>query len=676
MILLFASIISIITFVLFLICIPTLTGYYLSKRLAMTQNFYVFYLLGSIFLWACTQMIVAPLVMLRATFYLPLFLTVALYISGGIAGFLQYGLKLEFVLDPKSLLAFNRKTLKDSSFITALFSIILSTIIVILVISHQGTVYSDVHYIVSAVDMLKSGRMFLSNPASGAIQTHFTRTYLSDLTSPWAFQYAFLGVVTFTKPIVAAHIVLPVQIIILCTCIYQLFAKHYSAGNPLYHNIFFFLMWVIQILGCYSSYCAEACLMVRPWQPAAAVASVGLPLIIYLFLLIDKNPDKKTYFYALAAVNISLCYMHKTGMILGLLSCLGFSICYSARKKSLSILKCSLITVIPNMLFWIINSFNTASSTNPAGLFKGNVFEKIVNSFHLYTGDKLVLIIGIFSMIMLYIISKKQTRKLIYPITLSIALSFVLLLIGLLPMDMIPEGIYWLFPEALFISIFFVHILKKAATNLNRGVICGVLAILLLISGNLFYKEANMHTIENIEKIDGQCKKVYDHILDGDAAKSCIFCDDYIWTARQYNGNITMPYAYNEDGSLTFAHAHDQSLPHMMTRLFELSYFICENASQNNINYIVLKANHHLQIRYLKSHHFYVSARIGDTIIYAYTPPSQVKKLDYISKQLHLGRSGFFRALRQIDSKRLSKYDEQEKKDRRRRKEQKDKKRN
>ena len=663
--------ITIISFLLFVIFIPTLTGIYLTRRIKLPQNFYICYPLGTIFLWACSQLILVPLIMIRASFYLALLLIAALYITGGLIGFLQYCI----IANPF------QKTPEGFSFDWRAFLkkhrprnvIVFGTtcLAVILVFIYQGTAYCDVHYIVSAADMLKSGRMFLSNPASGAVQQYFTTTYLADLTSPWAFQYAFLGAVTLTRPIAAAHIMLPVQIVVLCSCLYYLLSEKYSPKDSRIRHAFFIIMWVIQILGYYSSFCSEAYLMTKTWLPEAALSSAGILLIIYIFSCIDDGQEQ--YFYCLPAANLSLCYMHRFGMIAGLLFCLSFGICYAVRKKSSRLIKWTLLSVVPNCVY-IAVTYNNGGFGIRTGY--GTVFEKIVNSFRIYTGDQLMVLLGIISLVIICVTSRSLSNRLAYPILLTLVLAFALLLAGLLPFDMATAGIFWLFPEALLISTAFPRFISRSQGRENHIFACLILVLILLIAGNFFVPAGKMHILENLEKTDQKCKKVYDHILDHDATPSCIFCDDYIWAARQYSGNFIMPYAYNEDGSLTFAHAHDQSLPHMMTRLFELSYFICENASQNDINYIVVKADHHLQIRYLKSHHFYVSARIGDTIIYAYTPPSQVKKLDYISKQLNLGRSGFFRALRQIDSKRLSKYDEQEKKDRRRRKEQKDKKRN
>ena len=652
-----AFFISIISIILFLIIIPVFAGIFLSKCMKFAQNFYVWYLVGSIFLWACCQLILVPLITMQASFYLALFLVIALYFLAGVIGFFQFFIDAGPLQNSMTGVSLNLKNLLNKYQITGLLTFGVTCILIFLVSIYQGTTYSDVHYIVSASDMLKSGKMYLSNPASGIVQRYFCGSYLTDLTSPWTFQYAFLSVVTLTKPIIAAHLIIPIQIIILCTCIYQLYAKHYFVNNSFLSQVFFCLMWIIQVLGCYSNYCSEAGLMSHSWTPYSVVASVGLPLIIYVFFLIDREPERRSYYFTLAVVNLALCYMHGTGMILGVISVLAFAICYSVQKKSLFIIKGSCISIIPNLIFWIISTRNMALSAGRADNRNSFVFDKMINSLRLYTGNRLIIIMGMLSLVFLYITSRKQTRKLIRPVLLSIVMAFVLMLTGFLPDGMELHGIYWLFPEGLLITATFTKLIKRTSKKMDRGVVYGILVVLLMISGSPFYKACKLHYIENLQKIDGRCKKIYDYILNREAVPSCIFCDEYIWAARQYSEDFVLPYAYNEDGSLTFAFANDQSLPRTMQRNFPVSIFICRHASLSKSNYIVIKAKHHLQFRYLKKYGYYALNRIGDTIIYSYISPNQVAKLDYLSKQLHLGRSGFFKALRRMDSRRLKAID-------------------
>ena len=648
--------ITFVSFLLFIIMIPTLTGCFLSKRFQLTQHFYVCYPAGCICLWACSQLLLVPLVFLKAPFYLAFFLTAAVYILGGTAGLLTFSVSKELLKDARKNFLNYWKSLPDRKRLNTLISLTTTLIIIIAVTYFQQQQYSDVHYIVSAVDMLKSGRMFLSNPASGAVQNHFTGTYLADLVSPWAFQYAFLGALTLSKPIVAAHMMLPVQMIILCTCIYQLFAQDFADENPLIYNFFFLVMWMIQVLGYYSIYSAEAGLMTRAWQPCSVIASVGLPLIIYLFFLIDKDPGRKIYYYALAAINLSMCYMHITGMLLGLFACLGFAVIYTVRKKTWSIISGSLLSLIPNLLYWIISGRAISLNAGSAGTGGPVLPDLIINSFRLYTGNQLMILLGILSAFILCIYSRKQSGRLVYPVILSLALAFVFLIAGLLPAQMMSTSIYWLFPEALLTTAAFIYLINNARNPMRRLAGYGVFLLLLFISGSIFYKEANMYPIENIQKMDRHSKEIYDYILDQDLTPSCFFCDEYIWAARQYSGSFIMPYAYNEDGSLTFAYVHDQSLPTTMTRNFPVSYFICHHASLSHTNYIVVKANQHLQIRYLRRYGFYASVRLDDTIIYSHRTPQEINHQQFLSKQLHLGANGFYKALRRMDNQRLSIY--------------------
>ena len=646
---------TLINSLLFIVIIPTLTGLYLSRFFKLTQNFYVWYPLGNIFLWACSQLILVPLILIKASFYLALFLIVFLYIAGASASLLLCLDNWKAFRKPRDLFSRCWKSMSKSRRMSILVTVIVTGIVVILVTFFQKQEYSDVHYIVSAVDMQKSGRMFLSNPASGALQSFFSRNYLSDLTSPWAFQYAFLGTVTFSRPIVAAHIMIPFQIILLCTCIYRLLARKFSMGRHRIENMIFILMLLLQILGCYSRYCTETMMLTRAWKSDAVIGSVLIPFIIWLYLCIERNPRKKNFYKVLLMADLSLCYLGSTGIFLGIFLNLGFGIYYSIQKKNKAIIMASLFCLIPNLLYSIIKTMTTGFD-----MFQNfgdpRIMSRLINAAHLYAGNKLMIILGVLSALYLSVSSKPVCQRLVYPVLLSLALSLVFMLTSLLPANMVTAEIYWLFPEALLITIAFLRILHDTKSLDNLFFAYGVMAILVVTVSSPFFTVNDIHPTENIQKIDNQCKTIYDYILSQDLTPSCILCDEYIWAARQYSGSFILPYIYNEDGSLTFAHAHDQSLPYSMTRIFPVSYFICLHGSLNKINYIVVKAKDHLQIRYLMRHNYYVDARIDDTIIYSRRTPGEVAFQKHLSRQLHLGRSGFYKALRRMDSKRLSLY--------------------
>ena len=640
---------TLISSIIFTLLIPSFTGFFLSKQLRLTQNFYVWYLTGTVSLWALSQIILVPLVMMGSSFYLALFLVTVLYILGGIPGILLYMKRSPSDLDPRTRFLNLWESWSKKQRLSFLITVVLTAVIIISVSIFQKEEYSDVHYLVNAADMIHSGRMYFSNPASGELQAHFSRTCLKDLSSPWSFQYAFLGLVTFSSPLTAAHMILPVQVFILCTCLYRLFAEHYSRNNLDKQNLFFIMMWAIQILGCYSTRCSEASLMTRAWHPAAVLSSAGIPLLIYIYLCFVKEPDKKKYYVILTAVNLVLCCTSRSGIILGILLSLGFGISYSLWKKTPALFMGSLCSVIPNFIYWICNDKIIWSLPDWP-----SVFEKTVNSFLLYTGDQLMTILAMFSTILLCVFWESRARLLVYPVLVSLGLAFLMMAFNLLPYDMETTDLYWLFPEALIIVTTFFRIISRSSGLRNHLFGYGMLILMLVVTGNNFYAEGDMHLIENVQKMDGHCKEVYDFILDGETTPSCLFCDDFIWASRQYSSKLMLPFIYNEDGSMTFSHAPEQILAEAISRNFPISGFICQYASIARINYIVVKARNHLQYRYLKKYGYYAAARIDDTIIYRHQSPQEAEHRQFIAKQLHLNSDQIHKAIRKIDKERLS----------------------
>ena len=634
---------------------PLLAGYGFCKKLELFQSFYGWYLTGCVLLWAGTEFLLVPMIYFKAAFSLSCYLILCLYIVAACFGLYMYRNVNRNHLNPYvRIVSRLKKTHRGEYFllgITAIFTIAIASIYYY----YQYQDLGDTHWIVSAVDMLKSDRLFLSANTTGQVLNKIPGIYSADLCSPWSFNYAFIAAFAGCSPLIAAHLLLPFPLLVVCSCVYLCFSDSFFYKYNNIRILFMGIILAVQLLGCYSINSSEAQLMTRIWQGPAVVACIGLPIMILQFLNTYSKPfSRKSWFFILLC-GMALCFMDRSGVILALFLILAFSISYALVHKDMRIILYGIAISLPNIICWILADlvpYGIHFSGNPSA---ARVLRILQYNFNSYYGNGRMLVLAACCAIILAVISRIEMRKLLCPMLLIVALIFYPFLYEMALAGLSRWNVFWLFPEYIIIGLTLSKFIEKADGRKYKTVGIIFILILLLISGRSTYNYAGLTKTSNLEKIDPGHKEIYDYILARDTIPSCIMREDLLYEARQYHPDFILPYSLNKDGSISMIDMHYFSLPNLMEVPFLGTYRISRIAKDHDINYIIVDVRDHMRLRLMRSARFRLLTRIDNDLIYCRFTPAEYRLQKEILTQLNLKNrtDRIIRAVRKLDAEKL-----------------------
>ena len=651
------SVQTIIISLLFLIILPSLAGYGFCKKLSLFQTFYGWYLTGCLLLWASAEFILVPFVYFQATFFCACTLVLLLYAGMAVYGLKSYTASNKTCWNPLTRIRSRIKHTDRGSLILLGVTALITVMVTVLFFFLPNPGKGDVHYIVSAVDMLKNDRLFLSDSASGRILDHIPGIYSADLVSPWSFTYTFLAFAGRVSPLVAAHRILPVSLILLCSCIYLSISEVFFQKSNRYRMLFIVMIWALQVMGFYSWYSASAQLLTRIWQGPAIVASIGIPMALYFLLNIYAQPLSKKYWLLLVLSDLSLCFMDRSGVILAILLILSFCTCYSLYFRNIWIAIYGSAICSVNVIYWVL-----ADSVLNGIHFTGNpsaaeILQHLSNIVNVYYGDGKLIVLGLLCGIILNVISSKNSQRLLYPLLVILVLIFYPYFYQMATAGFSPWQTFWLFPEYLLIGITLTKFIEKAKDRKHKIVGLMLIAVLFLVSGSIPKINEKGLRQSNLEKINPSHKKIYDYILARDAVPSCIMRDGLLYEARQYDPDFVLPYSLNQDGSVSMIDMHFSSLPHLMEVPFLGTFRISRMARDHDINYIVVDVRDHMRLGLLHHARYRLLTRIGNDLIYCRLTPAEYRLQRENLARLNLKNRAnrIISAVRKLDDEKLDK---------------------
>jgi len=250
-----------------------------------------------------------------------------------------------------------RKEKRRYRFLTLLSMGLMAAVIAIvcwqtIVLQHVDA--DDSRFVVNAMDMLRTDKLFLTNPATGKEVETFVREVNKDVVSPWSVLPAAIAFWIGTKPSVVFHNVLPVLLIILASFAYYQIGNRFFRTDTGLKCFFVFLVWVVNIFGYYSIYSSETFILTRGWQGKSVVASFGIPMMLYFLLCIYDQPNRRSAYVGAFAMDLALCFMSGMGIVIGaiMLGCYGLA--YTIAKKRISVGVRLLLMCIPNAAYYLI----------------------------------------------------------------------------------------------------------------------------------------------------------------------------------------------------------------------------------------------------------------------------------------------------------------------------------
>lgn len=333
-----------IMIILLLFAAPFFTGNGICSFLNIEKTAAKNYFFGMAAIWALFQIITVPLVLLKASFAIVVIVITALLIALSIYGihcgkFPRIGFTIQRKMEILSL----------GLMLFGLFALILCTIFT------QHTDWDDSRFVVNAVDIVRTNRMFLTNPINGEETLTWIGEISKDVTAPWAVFIAYCAKMTGVLATVMAHTVLPVVLLICAFCVFWMLSEVFFKKDLFHRSIFMYLVILLNLYGHFSVYSAETFLLTRLWQGKAVVAGVGVPAMFLVLMWIFDKKKRANHCVLLMLVNLSICLMSGMGTIIGtfMLICTGVVYGFVKRDKKLALTLCCMC--LPNVLYFVIH---------------------------------------------------------------------------------------------------------------------------------------------------------------------------------------------------------------------------------------------------------------------------------------------------------------------------------
>lgn len=336
------SIMNITLAVLVLWIVPYLAGNGLCEALKIEKTVPKLYLLGLVAIWAFCQLITVPLVVMKMSF-----LVVVVLLSAWILLLCGYGFYC------RRFPAFIRGGKSPEQNVMAVFTAVLVIAFFLTILLGQHTNADDSRFVVNAVDIARTNRMFLTDPNTGNEIARWWGELSKDVTAPWAVYFAYCGKLTGLSPTVIAHTVLPMALLTAIFGVWWMLSGELFRKDFFHRCVFLIAMMLLHLYGCFSVYSAETFMMTRLWQGKAVIAGLGVPAMILLCMWIYRY-NKRHDYICLLLLDLSLCLMSGMGVIIGalFLGCFGFL--YGIFKKSWKTTLYFWAMILPNAVYYLV----------------------------------------------------------------------------------------------------------------------------------------------------------------------------------------------------------------------------------------------------------------------------------------------------------------------------------
>ena len=329
------SVLSGFLWVVMLILVPVCIGFALCHWFRLPGGLHNCFLTGWLGSWALVQLLSVPMTLLKTGFVLLVWaITLGLALLGAA------GLTL-FFREWKARAHGGRSEQKpgwnvaDVFALTVLIAGYLCLAITCARMQHVDA--DDARFVVTAVDIEHTNRLFLTDYGTGRALTDFEGPLRHDLFSPWSVYTAYVARMTATPAAIVAHSVLP-QVWLLCLlCAYWAVAERFFGNRRFEKYGMVFLALLVCAYSGYTSMTAEGYFIRRSWQGKAVVAGVGIPAMYLALTAIGEQAKAwRPYLFAYV-VTLAMCFMSAMGIILGTILSGAFGLAYGIRERSLPV---------------------------------------------------------------------------------------------------------------------------------------------------------------------------------------------------------------------------------------------------------------------------------------------------------------------------------------------------
>lgn len=347
-------ILKVLSVIVLLYLMPCCVGDRVNRMLKIDGTLVKNYLVGNIFIWALFQLVTVPLVLAKGSF-----LTVVAMVNIVLFGLCFYWIYDEIFRKRCANLKWTywKKRIPKMSNSDMIAMIIMEVMIVALllcIIFLQHTDADDSRFVVNAVEIVRTNRMFLTDVIKGQEFEIWIGELVKDVTSPWAVYIAYYAKMTGISAVIMAHSVLPIPLILCALSVFWLLAQEFFGKNLLNKSLFMSFVILLNVYGFHSVYTAETFLLTRIWQGKAVVASVAIPAMFLLCMWLYENEKKYGYYVLVSMLDIGMCLMSGMGIVIGAIMLGSISLVYGVAKKKWRLTVVLWTMCIPNVVYFVI----------------------------------------------------------------------------------------------------------------------------------------------------------------------------------------------------------------------------------------------------------------------------------------------------------------------------------
>lgn len=264
------------------------------------------FVFGQMILFALTQIIALPLILLRRTFntLFWIFIIISLFLFiRGLYCFINRGNRFPSM----------KGSLKDINW-PGYFFLFLAMILILFQFGNylfrMHLDEDDARWLAEANDALAYGEMMTHNPSTGEIIGSFYMP--KDVSSPLPMYYAILSRILNTRVTITAHTLYAPFALILMYVVYYLIARELFDKKES-RAVFLLAVAVINLFFGGNTRPQSVVSLTRIWQGKATVAAIILPLITYVFICIHKR-DETADWLMMFIIGCASCLMSGMGI--------------------------------------------------------------------------------------------------------------------------------------------------------------------------------------------------------------------------------------------------------------------------------------------------------------------------------------------------------------------------
>ena len=299
------------------IVLPIVAGYGLyyvlnkNRDLILSRDL----ILGYILMWSVIELIAIPITILKLSFFIVVGITIIIMLL-----FFVIGIKKLYDLakDSDIKIWFSKHITKEN----VIGLLLLLGVFFYTVFRLETTLFvddDDSRFIVNAVDIVRTHRVLATNPTTGLPISSNYADFYKDLVAQWSSFIAFSSMISKMHITIFAHTVYPVIALLLLGAVaYQIIDLTSGEQKKSFidKSICISLLYVLFSFGYYSIMSVERFTMTRVWQGKGTYAGIGLLILIYGVLVVNKTNHLKSDLLIIILINISLCLMTSMSIII------------------------------------------------------------------------------------------------------------------------------------------------------------------------------------------------------------------------------------------------------------------------------------------------------------------------------------------------------------------------